>query len=294
MIEKAYNFVKCLKTLTPNEYWNKHTVSGSFNSYEESMNNYNFVCETYHNYKKHSGLSKPEVERYNDKTVLVYGCGTGVELVPILENSTPARVVAVDISDKALNICKKRIEFHKNNYLVELMRVSEDHIFEQEEFDYVVSLGVLHHIPNMVSAFKNISNAVKKGGSMRIMLYNEDSIYFHLSIGFVRQILKNIDKRYSTQEAFRRSSEHGNCPCSYIVKPEFVPVVAQHIGCDAKLVGMSLYKGEIEDFYRFYDLAMSDKTLSVVHKAFLNCVTNKLLYNGNYAGLDMFWELTKK
>lgn len=297
MIEKAYYVIKTSIPHSIDLYWNKHTVTPPFNNKIQSIDNFKHICKEYINYCQHAGLNNNMFPKYNQKRILVYGCGTGTEIAPIIEYSTPLEVVGVDISKTALSICRNRVSYHRNNDVVKLQHIDSKHlnIGEQNYYDYAFCLGVLHHIPisNIYSVLKEINRVMKPGSSMRIMVYNEDSIYYHLSIGYVYQIVKNIFRNDATYTAFRKISEHGNSPCSYVMNQDMVKSIASHTGFDAHFIGNSISKTEINDYNNYYKKAIEDPRFSDEHKTFLMNL-NGYKYNGKYAGIDQLWDFIKR
>lgn len=59
--------------------------------------------------------------------------------------------------------------------------------FADNSFDLVFSHGVLHHIPNVVAAQKEIARVLRPGGRLIAMLYARRSLNYLLSISVVRR-----------------------------------------------------------------------------------------------------------
>lgn len=115
--------------------------------------------------------------------VLDIGCGTGrwtKYLAPKVNF-----IEAVDPSD-AIFAADKLLENISN---VRLSKASIETLpFADEAFDFVMSIGVLHHIPDTPKALKDCVKKVKKGGYFFVYLYynldNRGPLYkslFHLS-----------------------------------------------------------------------------------------------------------------
>ena len=103
---------------------------------------------------------------YAGKYVLDVGCGTGrwskyiSQLAGELEAIDPSEAV---ISAAAL------LQDNKN---VRVSQASAGNIpFPDDTFDFVLSLGVLHHIPDTRGAMKNCIDKVKPGGYFLVYLY---------------------------------------------------------------------------------------------------------------------------
>jgi SAM-dependent methyltransferase len=123
-------------------------------------------------------------------TVLDVGCGSGrwsKVLAPKVK-----KVEAIDPSEAVL-IAAKMLKDDKN---VRVSQASTDHIpFPDDSFDFVMSLGVLHHIPDTFDAIKKCVAKVRPGGHFLVYLYyaleNRSLLYrtlFHL-VNMLRQVI---------------------------------------------------------------------------------------------------------
>jgi len=101
-----------------------------------------------------------------DKQVLDVGCGTGRWTKYVAKYA--AHVDAVDPS-KAIEAASKLLADYGN---VRLSRTAVDHLpFADCSFDFVFSLGVLHHIPNTQLAMEQCVSKLKTGGYFLVYLY---------------------------------------------------------------------------------------------------------------------------
>jgi ubiquinone/menaquinone biosynthesis C-methylase UbiE len=103
----------------------------------------------------------------NDKTyALDIGCGTGRWTKYL---STKAQFVEAVDPSQAIFAADKLLGKIKN---VRLSQASIDTLpFEDETFDFVMSIGVLHHIPDTPKALFDCVKKVKKGGYFYVYLY---------------------------------------------------------------------------------------------------------------------------
>src|SRR5688572_27527177 len=60
--------------------------------------------------------------------------------------------------------------------------------YPSDHFDVVYSFGVLHHIPEVDKAIKEIYRVLKPGGELVIMLYNKPSINYQVEIRRLRKL----------------------------------------------------------------------------------------------------------
>jgi SAM-dependent methyltransferase len=99
--------------------------------------------------------------------VLDVGCGTGRWTKYLTQKA--GFIEAVDPSD-AIFAADNLLGNIKN---VRLSKASTDTIpFEDNTFDFAMSVGVLHHIPDTLQAMKDCVNKVKKGGYFYCYLYH--------------------------------------------------------------------------------------------------------------------------
>jgi SAM-dependent methyltransferase len=102
----------------------------------------------------------------NTHSVLDVGCGSG-RWIKYLDGRY-RKMVGLDPSE-AIFAADKLLG---KNDKVELVRASTDHIpFPEKSFDFVYSLGVLHHIPDTEQALKDSVKMVKSGGYFLVYLY---------------------------------------------------------------------------------------------------------------------------
>ena len=60
--------------------------------------------------------------------------------------------------------------------------------FPDASFDFVYSFGVLHHIPDVQAAMREIRRVLKPGGEVLAMLYNRRSINYAVEIRLLRKL----------------------------------------------------------------------------------------------------------
>ena len=99
-------------------------------------------------------------------TVLDVGCGTGRWSIYL--SSKFSSVYAMDPSKAIYSAAK----LTKDTPAIHLIKASAENIpFDDETFDLVISLGVLHHIPDTQKALNSIVKKVNKDGQCLIYLY---------------------------------------------------------------------------------------------------------------------------
>ena len=95
--------------------------------------------------------------------ILDYGCGIGPVIEKVIEYN-PKKITGIDISD--VSILKAKEKFHDQSYKVELkVDNCEKTKFEDNKFDIVYGLGILHHL-QFSKCITEIARILKPGGSL--------------------------------------------------------------------------------------------------------------------------------
>lgn len=109
---------------------------------------------------------------FRGKTILDGGCGTGEETL-FLASLGPERIIGIDTSDGSLDLARERAQAAGlTNVEFRHASVLDTTVFEDESFDYVSSLGCIHHTPRTKDAFDNLSRVVRPGGHLCTFIYN--------------------------------------------------------------------------------------------------------------------------
>jgi len=157
--------------------------------YIEIYNKLNYF--TAENFFQSTGI---KLKNFEGKVVLDAGAGLGGFLKLISENvDGGGEYIGVDLSS-GLDIALEQIGFKKNVHLIQadIMKLP----FYQETFDYIYSIGVLHHAPNCEKAFKSLIPFLKKNGEIGIWLYQKsDSRLTEFVNIFYRKLTTIMPKR---------------------------------------------------------------------------------------------------
>lgn len=130
-----------------------------------------------HGYEQHMRTSVSEFDTFYHSiaslvsptdqpvNILDVGCGTGLELAPILHRAPRARVIAIDLSRAMLSELKARFAHRLDQ--ITLVRGSYMHIpFGEARYEYAVAVMTLHHLlpePKR-ELYTRINRALKPGG----------------------------------------------------------------------------------------------------------------------------------
>jgi SAM-dependent methyltransferase len=105
--------------------------------------------------------------------VWVAGCGTNQAVFTALR-FPEGEVLGTDISTQSLAICQRSA----SQLGIKNLRLEErslNTVTYSNEFDYIICTGVIHHNANPEIPLAKLSQALKPGGAIEIMVYN----YFH-------------------------------------------------------------------------------------------------------------------
>jgi ubiquinone/menaquinone biosynthesis C-methylase UbiE len=230
-------------------------------------------------------------------TVLDYGCGPGDDIVAVLEKSDASKVIGVDVAARSLAETKRRVQTHGASR-VELELIDEDAPIiplPDNSVDFIVSSGVLHHCPNVHEILLELRRVLKPSGRIRVMVYNRESIFVHLYVAYVRQILWRVSPDASLEEAFRRSTDGPGCPYSKFYNVKEFCELAERAGFVARTLGAAASVDELKYLQEYRWQAVGDRRLGQEHRTFLRGLTFDThglpRHDGLIGGIDGFYEL---
>lgn len=129
-------------------------------------------------------------EDLNGKLVLDVGCGMG--RFSEVASRWGATVVGIDLTsavDAAYGNLKQRDNVHLAQ--ADVFRLP----FRDKTFDYVFSIGVLHHTPDTRKAFDQLPRLLKPGGSIAIWVYSTMMLSWCRTSDFYRHVTSRLPKR---------------------------------------------------------------------------------------------------
>jgi len=137
------------------------------------------------NFKWRTGFTPDELR---GKLVLDVGCGMG----RFAEVATRygARVVGIDLSAAAEVAARNLADREFVAFQADVFELP----FALASFDYIYSLGVLHHTPDCEKAFKNLPQYLKPGGEIAIWLYSGYNKWYRFS-----DIYRRVTSRMSAR-----------------------------------------------------------------------------------------------
>lgn len=102
--------------------------------------------------------------------IWVAGCGTNQAVFTALRYPN-AEVIGTDVSAKSIEVCRNTAKQLNVANLVLEKRSINDSLF-QDEFDYVICTGVIHHNAHPEVTLKLLRRALAKNGILELMVYN--------------------------------------------------------------------------------------------------------------------------
>lgn len=165
-------------------------------------------------------------EELEGKWILDAGCGAGRFAEIALDAG--ANVVAVDYSS-AVDACWSNLSHYSNLHVLQADIYALP--FKDAVFDYVYSLGVLQHTPNVEEAFKALPRVLKPGGKICVDYYwKRFRTILHAKYAFrpittrmSQQRLFELLQRY-TPAMLKTSQILGKVPLAGRVLKRIVPV----------------------------------------------------------------------
>ena len=106
--------------------------------------------------------------------ILDAGCGTGVSSDYLCHLNPGSRILAVDISAGALAVARERCRRSSADAHVQALRIEQRSLLDLENegpFDYINSVGVLHHLRQPEAGLKALAERLRPGGVLHLFLY---------------------------------------------------------------------------------------------------------------------------
>jgi SAM-dependent methyltransferase len=113
-----------------------------------------------------------------DIRILDAGCGTGSGTDYLIYLNPEAEIVAIDLSEKALEVAQERCQ--RSGVLANRAKSVEFKLLKLEEaihlpgeFDLINCVGVLHHLPDPIKGIQALAQKLAPGGFLHVFVYAE-------------------------------------------------------------------------------------------------------------------------
>lgn len=278
-------------------YWNTWIVEArTFRSAADSAEYLEWRFDKYPFFRESAGFWG----EHQGETILDYGCGPGNDLTGFLLYAAPAKVIGLDVSRQALSLSAQRLRLHgfdRSRWELHRVRDDQEHLtLGDGTVDFVNCQGVLHHVSDPLAVLREFRRVIKPGGRGTVMVYNRDSIYFHLYAAYVRMIVQGLFKGQSVEEAFTGSTDGPECPISRAYTAEDFIDLCRRGGFTATFAGAYYATEELQWMRAHLDDALASPGLGEEHKAFLRELTydadGNPLHGRRRAGIGGVYHLT--
>lgn len=283
---------------TVDEYWNKHALhERPFVSARES--------EKYLHWRNAQYPMFPELmDLYGDHAgdvLLDYGCGPGDDVTGFLLWSNVAKVIGMDVSGKALGLLRHRLALHEVQLSrVELIRITDASgkiPLADESIDWVQCGGVLHHTTHPQQIVMEFHRIMKPGAQGRLMLYNRDSVMYHLWIAYAQLLVNNAFPGLTVDQAFTKSTDGPDCPVSDAWAPHRVLDLITAAGLEGEFRGGYLSLMELDWLKTYGQGALKEPRLAEEHRRFISELEidqrGLPMWHGKYAGIGGVYTIKK-
>lgn len=268
------------------DYWTGHTVAcQEHQSREASLQFLSFRNNQYLGYAE-----QMPVDRADDLVVLDYGCGPGNDLVGFREHSRVAKLIGADVSKTAIALSRRRMQHHGQVELILLQEAPPAIPLDDASVDLVHSSGVLHHTADPIAILREFHRILRPAGSAQIMVYNRESVWFHLYANYVWRKENGISFDVNRNEVFRRTTDGPECPIANCYTVAEFTQLGEAAGFRVEHVGNSIDVFELDCLQRYRGAALRDRLLDDESRRFLYGLTfderGRPLHNGQVAGIN--------
>jgi SAM-dependent methyltransferase len=195
-------------------YWNEHPLSAAEIPHPlntpEYFEFYDKLREQNESVEFSAALH--EYAQFRGKRVLDVGCGNGYVLSRYAREG--AHVFGIDLTQTAVDLTRGRFELMSLSGDFRVASV-ESLPFDDDSFDCVCSMGVIHHTPDTPRAVEEIFRVLRPGGRLILMVYHRNSALYRLRFPLLRlrtgrstqQLVNEIDGVGNPKgEVYTRSS----------------------------------------------------------------------------------------
>jgi SAM-dependent methyltransferase len=279
-------------------YWGGHTVRAPrFRSRRRSKRYLEWRFAEYPLFREFTGLWG----EHDGEVVLDYGCGPGNDLTGFALYTGARRLIGADISEQALSLAGRRLSLHG----VERDRVQLIHIADSDpglpleagSVDYAQSMGVIHHTSDPGAVLAELERVLRPGGRACVMVYNRESVWFHLYTAYERMVCDAAFPGLSAEEAFARNTDGADCPISRCYPAREFIGMCSAAGFEAEFVGGYLSRQELRSLEKSWAEALADERLPGEHREFLRELTFDAaglpMHAGYHAGIGGVYRLRK-
>jgi 2-polyprenyl-3-methyl-5-hydroxy-6-metoxy-1,4-benzoquinol methylase len=190
-----------------------------------------------------------EFERWRGKRVLEIGCGLGTDTINFARHG--ARVTAVDLSDKSLELARARATVFGLQDQIQFYAANAEELSKTvpvEAYDLIYSFGVIHHTPHPDAVLEEVRKYERPGTTVKIMVYHRRSwkvLWILLSEG--------KGQFWKLNELIATNSEaQTGCPITYSYSRKEGRELLERHGLEVKEVGVDhVFPYRIADYVKY-------------------------------------------
>ncbi len=101
---------------------------------------------------------------FQGKSVLDLGCGYGWHCLYSAEQGA-SRVLGIDLSEKMLEVAKKKAENAGTNVISYQRMAMEEYEYPEDAFDVVISSLALHYVADLPEVYRKVYRTLRAGGN---------------------------------------------------------------------------------------------------------------------------------
>jgi ubiquinone/menaquinone biosynthesis C-methylase UbiE len=284
---KRLDNVHNAESVSIEEYWSNQNVTHHrhFENAEKSLAYFHWRNNNYYGY-----INLMPVSGQDGKVVVDYGCGPGNDIVGFATQSKPARLIGMDISQPSLKEASTRLALHgRTAEFIKLSDSSPIIPLPDQSVDHVHCSGVLMYVADDLATLKEFRRVLRPGGSARVMVYNYDSVWFHLFAGYVQRFTNPVYRGKTAKEAFFESTDWLSCPMNRVWRVKEFISFCEKAGFDCTHSGNAVAVREVEYLPMRFEAILAEK-LEEEHRRFLLGLTfdNRGLpyFEDQVAGID--------
>lgn len=116
---------------------------------------------------------------FNKRKVLELGCGAGYDAYQFFR--VGADYVGIDIAPENAERVKRYLGFY--GYAPKVIQGDVENLpFEDESFEVIFSIGVLHHTPDIAKSICEAHRVLRPKGEFYVILYHKNSIFYWITL----------------------------------------------------------------------------------------------------------------
>jgi SAM-dependent methyltransferase len=162
-----------------------HIVGGLHGSYEDDYEKFFAAYDSWRYRQEAHILECLDRRDWRGKNVLEIGLGQGAESEQLIHRG--ASWSGLDLTQESVDRVRARLDLRALPYR-DVRRGSVLEIpWPDDSFDIVFSHGVLHHVPDVLRAQREMHRVLRPGGTLVAMLYARRSLNYQVSIRVLRR-----------------------------------------------------------------------------------------------------------